>query len=537
MITDAMLFNLSSGNDVPKGRMDRLQESGRRVSETGFGPPKETKSSFEETYRQVSRNNANARKQTDSSVDSREVRQKREQDEPFQEQPECIKNETGTNRVDEITDMQPDEVRIEDQLKQATEVIKESIQVISEVLQLKVAPELEDLNLENVSEETVKQFAEIIEALKGIAAALEVSVNKNEPILTGKAQIDSQKAGEMVQVIRTELFKIEIGLNMLGISEMVQEQISSKMDLPYTGGIPQASSLSDLIMPDDQIKKVFGDLIDQPKDDLAVLAKKVMDLINQNSTEKPETASVQIVSNSRPVVVNSFDSITYRAMLKLDVKAEVSVQNAEAASSGEKMNLDAVLGPAMVKDITKPNTEVEILPVTDTIGKALSGAKSGPLFETKLAGSYKTIDESVMNQISQKMHSAIRAGVSEVKIQLWPESLGEVKLRIRVEGDIVVAKIQVESQQVKQIVESNLQSLKDSLSEHNLQAGSFDVNVGNGWGKQPGEAEESGRDGHNVVSASSSGEEQQSGTAVDVAVKSGQETGRRYGSNTVEYFA
>ena len=51
MITDAMLFNLSSGNDVPKGRMDRLQESGRRASETGFGPPKETKSSFEETYR------------------------------------------------------------------------------------------------------------------------------------------------------------------------------------------------------------------------------------------------------------------------------------------------------------------------------------------------------------------------------------------------------------------------------------------------------------------------------------------------------
>ncbi len=222
MITDAMLFNLSSGNDVPKGRMDRLQESGRRVSETGFGPPKETKGSFEETYRQVARNNANARKQTDSSVDSREIRQKRVQDEPFQQQPECIKNEAGTNRVDEITDMQPDEVRIEDQLRQATEVIKESLQVISEILQLKVAPELEELNLENVSEETVKQFAEIIEALKGIAAALEVSVNKNEPILTEKAPIDSQKAGEMVQVIRTELFKIEIGLNMLGISEMVQ---------------------------------------------------------------------------------------------------------------------------------------------------------------------------------------------------------------------------------------------------------------------------------------------------------------------------
>ena len=139
--------------------------------------------------------------------------------------------------------MQPDEVRIEDQLKQATEVIKESIQVISEVLQLKVAPELEDLNLENVSEETVKQFAEIIEALKGIAAALEVSVNKNEPILTGKAQIDSQKAGEMVQVIRTELFKIEIGLNMLGISNGAGTDFLKDGSSIHRGILRQAVSL------------------------------------------------------------------------------------------------------------------------------------------------------------------------------------------------------------------------------------------------------------------------------------------------------
>ena len=46
----------------------------------------------------------------------------------------------------------------------------------------------------------------------------------------------------------------------------------------------------------------------------------------------------------------------------------------------------------------------------------------------------------------------------------------------------LAARIQVENQQVKQIVESNLQLLKDALAEQNLQAGSFEVNVGDGWG-------------------------------------------------------
>ncbi|NLG18297.1 MAG: hypothetical protein GX556_13270 [Fibrobacter sp.] len=537
MRTDAMLFNLSSGNEMPKSRMDRLQDTGRRTSETGFGFSREPKAaSFKDTYRQVARENVNANRGTDSTVESRVVRETRNQDDPaVTRQANCIENQT-TDRVGEISDTIPAEARNEEDLNQATEIIKESLQTISEVLQLKVAPELEELNLENVSEETVGQFAEIIEALKGIAGVLEASAAGNEPILTGNGGIDPQKATEMVQVLRTELFRIEIGLNMLGVSEQVQTQVASQMNLPFSGGIPQASSLSELMMPEDQIKKVFGNLIEEPGDGLAALAKKVMELVNQNS-ERSSNASIQVVSENRPVSVTNIDTLTYRAMLKLEVKEKVSLENSEAAvSGGEKLNLNAALGPVVARDVAKVNSEVEILPIAESIGKTLSGAKNSALFETKMTGNYKSIDESVMNQISQKMHSAVRAGASEVKIQLWPESLGEVKLRIRMDGDVVIAKIQVESQQVKQIVESNLQSLKDSLSEHNLQAGSFDVNVGSGWGRQPGEAGDSSFAKQHNVSGSLSGEDLQTSLETGTVAQTGQETGRRFGSNTVEFF-
>ena len=90
------------------------------------------------------------------------------------------------------------------------------------------------------------------------------------------------------------------------------------------------------------------------------------------------------------------------------------------------------------------------------------------------------MEQSVIDQLSTKIHTAIRSGITEVRVQLRPEALGDVTLKIRIEGDVVTARMQVESQPGKAIVENNFQSLKDSLAQHNLQAGSFEVNVQTG---------------------------------------------------------
>jgi flagellar hook-length control protein FliK len=96
---------------------------------------------------------------------------------------------------------------------------------------------------------------------------------------------------------------------------------------------------------------------------------------------------------------------------------------------------------------------------------------------------------------------------------------------------MVTAKIQVESQQVKQIIENNMQSLRNALQEHNLQSGSLDVSVDRRFEERPS----NDRHEHSVDRQNIHDDIAQ--TDVDTVVLTGTDTGKRYGDNSIEYFA
>jgi flagellar hook-length control protein FliK len=146
----------------------------------------------------------------------------------------------------------------------------------------------------------------------------------------------------------------------------------------------------------------------------------------------------------------------------------------------------------------------------------------------------------VIRQISERLNNAVRTGANEIRLTLRPEALGEVRMSLRVQGDVVFAKMQVESKQVKALVESNMQSLKDSLSRQNLEFGAIDVEVG-----ADSEGGRSTREMWQEMAERSEPRGFREGTEAATAVASdgfidtplGSETGRRFGDNTFEYFA
>jgi flagellar hook-length control protein FliK len=86
--------------------------------------------------------------------------------------------------------------------------------------------------------------------------------------------------------------------------------------------------------------------------------------------------------------------------------------------------------------------------------------------------------DDIVNKLVEKAKLDVTGQQSEIKLKLKPEILGEMTLKIAIEKGIITAKALVESYQVKELIESNLDQLKDELKEHGMDIKGFDVSVG-----------------------------------------------------------
>jgi len=99
---------------------------------------------------------------------------------------------------------------------------------------------------------------------------------------------------------------------------------------------------------------------------------------------------------------------------------------------------------------------------------------------TVAATQAQTDPVKVMEQIIDRIKVLPADGFSEIRLMLKPETLGEVALRIATLNGIVTAMFVAENQRVKEIIESNLSQLRDSLQEQGLEVSELHVSVGQG---------------------------------------------------------
>ena len=99
----------------------------------------------------------------------------------------------------------------------------------------------------------------------------------------------------------------------------------------------------------------------------------------------------------------------------------------------------------------------------------------------------------ILNQMLEKMKVDVRANISEVRMTLSPENLGDVSLKIVTERGIVTAMFLAENERVKEIIENNFNILKDALEKQGVEISSLSVEVGSEKGQQLQEEFERGR--------------------------------------------
>ena len=86
--------------------------------------------------------------------------------------------------------------------------------------------------------------------------------------------------------------------------------------------------------------------------------------------------------------------------------------------------------------------------------------------------------KNISNQIQNQVDVSSNTKGKDISIELRPEALGRLHLKVTVKDGVVSAKILAENGQVKELLEGNLAKLKQSLGQKNLQVENFDVSTG-----------------------------------------------------------
>jgi flagellar hook-length control protein FliK len=92
--------------------------------------------------------------------------------------------------------------------------------------------------------------------------------------------------------------------------------------------------------------------------------------------------------------------------------------------------------------------------------------------------------DQLFTQIMEHAKLMLSGNQSELEMNLKPEHLGKLQLKVLVENQVVTARFVAESQQVKQIIETNLNQLRDQLRESGLMVDNLSVSIGTGTNEQ-----------------------------------------------------
>lgn len=85
--------------------------------------------------------------------------------------------------------------------------------------------------------------------------------------------------------------------------------------------------------------------------------------------------------------------------------------------------------------------------------------------------------KEIISQVIEKAKVILTPDKSEMVMDLKPDSLGKISLKVVTENGIVMAKFVADSQQVRQVLEANMHLLKDSLEKQGMSVQGFSVSV------------------------------------------------------------
>ncbi|WP_192929649.1 flagellar hook-length control protein FliK [Alkaliphilus serpentinus] len=370
-----------------------------------------------------------------------------------------------------------------------------------------------------------KSFGEIFKTLKDknevAKEAVDESTNNKALVLDQAKKPLENKEAVGTQEPDTKIsedYKEMLVFEEYSSVELIEEENEIIIDIPSILNLLQQLQNQD-ILNKEEIKEILAVLNSSGKELpkleglLKLLEEKITTIeegiLNLSKLDSNETEVLQKMSEEKALLLNIKEHIQ---KLHKDIKVD--------PQSVSQKNMDPILMESAHKKAATSNVEAKEVKVTEeslteltkekTVKVTLEGKgeDKGTLKESntpqqkdasviefnpinltkdlineKVIGAAKALNQqqidpqNVMNQVVDKIELLVLNQKSEMKLQLSPENLGTLTIKITIEDGVLTGKVFTANPQVKELLENNLNQLKINLGDKGINVSSLEVSV------------------------------------------------------------
>ena len=239
-----------------------------------------------------------------------------------------------------------------------------------------------------------------------------------------------------------------------------------------------------------------------------LLAASELTFLKENTIE-PIAFQDQLVEARLEPLNNQPEQLVFGTRARPLISEKQSLEDVQVASSPQKESAPEVLPvkessgespepliegqPSEPVVVEKPKRHEESLKNTVPLATGEMAAKSVHTEQGEFTHvqSKPVLDlqaqDTILPKITEQMQTLVQEERTEVRIQLKPEHLGEMKIKLSLERGIMVAEFVVENEAVREVIASQLPQLHTALQEQGANVGEMMVNLGFSQGKRDDE--------------------------------------------------
>jgi|GEM_PF-1698983 len=214
--------------------------------------------------------------------------------------------------------------------------------------------------------------------------------------------------------------------------------------------------------------------VDPPAEQLSVLLRDMM----KSQVEKTPHSVLQTQPVSGKVETGSGTNVNYAEPNEATTAATAGQSNVTGPSSAKAVF--EMPNNALRADQTQITANV--VDSTATVAKSMGG-ETPPAVRSEQPLLFMQLAEAIRGQIARDGH-----GRTHVRLQLQPESLGEVVIKLVYKDGNVSTHFHAATESVRQVIESSLGQLREALTAHNLNLQQSTVTAGDDqgrWAQEP----------------------------------------------------